>query len=169
MSTLQQPYFDCIKRTLHAALCVCNFPSPTVERHNKPEVEMQTSPELLGNPILICRDDSEQTLIETSINSVRVSMKFKMPDPTARLLGEKYVRFLEQRANRFHVLRKQPREGYDISFLITNEEADTMYKHKVIDFIIQLVTDIDRDIAEMKTALNGRANSAALEFLQACP
>ena len=35
-----QPYLDCIKATLGAALCVENFASQIVERHNKPEIEV---------------------------------------------------------------------------------------------------------------------------------
>ena len=38
-STLK-PYLNCIRTTLDAALCLRNFPSQTVERHNKPEVEI---------------------------------------------------------------------------------------------------------------------------------
>jgi hypothetical protein len=32
-------YLDCVRVTLDAALCLRDFPSQTVERHNKPEVE----------------------------------------------------------------------------------------------------------------------------------
>ena len=35
-----KPYLDCIKATLNAALCVENFASQIVERHNKPEIEV---------------------------------------------------------------------------------------------------------------------------------
>ena len=35
-----KPYLDTIKATLHAALCVENFASQIVERHNKPEIEV---------------------------------------------------------------------------------------------------------------------------------
>ena len=48
-----------------------------VERHNKPEVEFGTSKELLLKPITICRNEHECCLIETSINSVRISFKVK--------------------------------------------------------------------------------------------
>ena len=169
MSTAQQAYFDCIKRTLHAAITLTNFPSPAVERQNKPEVEVQTTPALLGNSILICRDEQERTLVESSVNSVRVSLCFKMSDDTSRMIGEKYVGFLEKRAGSFHILRRKPVKGYDVSFLITNEEAETMHKHKVVDFIIQFVSDVSKDIAEMKSAVNGRAHRTAVEWFSACP
>ena len=31
-------------------------------------------------------------------------------------------------------------QGYDISFLITNFHTEAMLKHKLVDFIIQVVT-----------------------------
>jgi actin related protein 2/3 complex subunit 4 len=167
MSTAQQPYFDCIKRTLHAAICLTNYPSQAVERHNKPEVEAMTSDELLMNPITICRGDEERTLIETSINSVRVSCSFKKGDAFARLIAEKYVGFLEQRAEKFHILRRKPIDGYDISFLITNDEAETMHKHKVVDFIIQFISDVEADITAMKMATSHRFRKAAVLWFQA--
>lgn len=40
MSLALKPYLDCIKATLHSALCIENFASQIVERHNKPEIEV---------------------------------------------------------------------------------------------------------------------------------
>jgi actin related protein 2/3 complex subunit 4 len=37
-------------------------------------------------------------------------------------------------------LRDHGGQGYDISFLITNAQTETMMKHKIVDFIIQCVT-----------------------------
>lgn len=34
-----QPYLDCVRATLTAAMCLQNFASQEVERHNKPEIE----------------------------------------------------------------------------------------------------------------------------------
>ncbi len=167
MATANQPYYDCIKRTLHASLCLMSFPSPVVERHNKPEVEMQSSPEVILNALTICNDEYERVLIETSINSVRVSVTFRKGDPTASLVGERIASFLTQRAELFHVLRRKPVEGYDISFLVTNEEAETMHKNKIIDFIVQFISDISRDIAATKMMINQRARLVAVEWFKA--
>ena len=52
-----------MRSTLDAALCLRNFPSQVVERHNKPEVEVRGSKELLLNPITIARTDQERCLI----------------------------------------------------------------------------------------------------------
>ena len=40
MSLALRPYLDCIKATLQSALCIENFASQIVERHNKPEIEV---------------------------------------------------------------------------------------------------------------------------------
>lgn len=44
------------------------------------------------------------------------------------------------RAENFVILRRKPVKGYDISFLITNTNAEDMMKHKLVDFIIQYVS-----------------------------
>ncbi|KAF3963293.1 hypothetical protein CMV_012304 [Castanea mollissima] len=75
MANTLRLYLTCIRNTLEAAMCLQNFPCQEVERHNKPEVELKTSPELLLNPVLICRNEAEKCLIETSINSLRISLK----------------------------------------------------------------------------------------------
>eukprot|EP00906_Rhabdomonas_costata_P031098 RCo043951 len=84
------PYLACIRETLKAALCLQNFPSQVAERHNKPEVEARSSPEVLLNPITIAKDENERVLIEPSINSVRVSIKMKQSDDVERLLTARY-------------------------------------------------------------------------------
>ena len=57
-------------------------------------------------------------------------------------------------------------QGYDISFLITNFHTEQMYKHKVVDFIIHFMEEIDKEISEMKLAVNSRARISAEEFLK---
>ena len=43
------------------------------------------------------------------------------------------------RAENFSILRRKPIEGYHISFLITNIHIEQMLKHKLIDFIIEVI------------------------------
>ncbi|CAB4262979.1 unnamed protein product [Prunus armeniaca] len=101
-------YLTCIRNTLDAAMCLQNFPCQEVERHNKPEVELKTSSELLLNPVLICRNEAEKCLIETSINSLRISLKVKQADELENILTKKFLRFLSMRAEAFQVLRRKP-------------------------------------------------------------
>ena len=166
---------DCIRETLGAALCVSNFASQIVERHNKPEVEVGTSSELLLNPIVIRRSDHESVLIESAVNSVRFSIKARIaaegvarlaasphpapPAPPLRgsqvkqldemdeILARKFTRFLMLRADNFIVLRRKPVPGYDISFLLTNFNVEALWKHKLIDFVIQFMEEIDSEIS----------------------
>lgn len=152
-----RPYLQCVRSSLTAALSVSNFASQTSERHNVPEIEAASSPEVLLNPLTVARNESERVLIEPSVNSVRVSIRIKQADEIENILVHKFTRFLTQRAESFFILRRKPVrvcyvytfiigsqqfltsiKGYDISFLITNFHTEAMLKHKLVDFIIQL-------------------------------
>jgi actin related protein 2/3 complex subunit 4 len=56
-------------------------------------------------------------------------------------------------------------QGYDISFLITNFHTEQMYKHKLVDFIIQFMEEVDKEISDMKLSLNARARVVAESYL----
>ena len=57
-------------------------------------------------------------------------------------------------------------QGYDISFLITNFHCEEMYKHKLVDFIIQFMEEIDSEISSLKLSVNSRARTVASTFLK---
>ncbi len=121
-----------------------------------PEVEARTSPEVLLSPLVVARNENERVLIEGSVNSVRVSIKIKQADEIEHILVHKFTRFLTQRAESFFVLRRKPVDGYDISFLITNFHTEAMLKHKLVDFIIQFMEEVDKEISEMKLFVRSR-------------
>ncbi|KAH8022090.1 hypothetical protein HPB51_021813 [Rhipicephalus microplus] len=166
MSATLRPYLTAVRHTLNAAMCLENFSSQVVERHNKPEVEVRSSKELLLTPVVISRNEKEKVLIEGSINSLRISIAIKQADDIEHILCHKFMRFMMMRAENFIVLRRKPVEGYDISFLITNFHTEQMYKHKLVDFVIHFMEEIDKEISEMKLALNARARICAEEFLK---
>jgi actin related protein 2/3 complex subunit 4 len=89
-------------------MTLSNFASQTAERHNVPEIEAQTSPEVLLQPLTIARNENERVLIEPSINSVRISIKIKQADEIEHILVHKFTRFLTQRAESFFILRRKP-------------------------------------------------------------
>eukprot|EP00008_Paramoeba_atlantica_P006857 CAMPEP_0201487278 /NCGR_PEP_ID=MMETSP0151_2-20130828/12124_1 /ASSEMBLY_ACC=CAM_ASM_000257 /TAXON_ID=200890 /ORGANISM="Paramoeba atlantica, Strain 621/1 / CCAP 1560/9" /LENGTH=168 /DNA_ID=CAMNT_0047872275 /DNA_START=83 /DNA_END=589 /DNA_ORIENTATION=+ len=161
------PYLECIRSTLTAAICLQNFPSQIIERHNKPEAECRTSDELLLNPVVIARTEKQMVKIESSINSVRISVKVKQSDEVDEILCKKFMAFLAQRAEDFIILRRKPLEGYDISFLVTNFHTEQFYKHKLVDFVIQFMEDVDKEISAMKLSVNARARIVAVEYLKA--
>jgi len=159
------PYLDCVKATLTAFMCLQNFGSQTVERHNKPEIESAQHDELMLIPITVARSDDQKVLIEGSINSVRVSVVIKKLDELEEILTRRLLRFLTQRAENFVILRRKPIPGYDISFLITNNHTEHLYKHKLVDFVIQFLNDIEAEVGNMKLNVNQRARIVAQEFL----
>uniref|UniRef100_A0A286ZXR9 Actin related protein 2/3 complex subunit 4 n=1 Tax=Sus scrofa TaxID=9823 RepID=A0A286ZXR9_PIG len=122
--------------------------------------------ELLLQPVTISRNEKEKVLIEGSINSVRVSIAVKQADEIEKILCHKFMRFMMMRAENFFILRRKPVEGYDISFLITNFHTEQMYKHKLVDFVIHFMEEIDKEISEMKLSVNARARIVAEEFLK---
>jgi len=209
MSATLRPYLLAVRRTLEAAICLVNFNSQVVERHNKPEIELRSSKELLLNSVTISRNERESVLIESSINSVRISIAIKQADDIETILAHKFTRFMMMRADNFVILRRKPvknsgangtqnvgtltinktptgshtsingfKDGngsnhngagpydYDISFLITNFHTESMYRFKLIDFIIHFMEEIDKEINEMKLAINARARITAEEFLK---
>ncbi len=109
-SATLKPYLLAVKRTLQAAMCLENFSSQKVERHNKPEVEVKESSELLLTPVIISRNEKERVLIESSINSVRVSIAIKQADEIEKLLCHKFMGFMMRRAENFVILRRKPIE-----------------------------------------------------------
>ena len=132
----------------------------------------------------ISRNENERVYVESSINSIRVSIKIKQADEIEKILCHKFTRFMMQRAESFIVLRRKPVpvrtypstlcfrmliswQGYDISFLITNNHSETMLKHKIVDFIIQFMEEVDKEISEMKLSLNARARTVAESYLSA--
>lgn len=56
-------------------------------------------------------------------------------------------------------------KGYSISFLVTHAHLERMWKEKLIDFVIQFMEDIDKEISAMKLAVNARARIVATEFM----
>jgi actin related protein 2/3 complex, subunit 4 len=192
-----RPYLQCVRSSLTAALSLSNFASQTAERHNVPEIEAASSPEVLLNPLTVARNENEKVFIEPSVNSVRVSIRIKQADEIEHILVHKFTRFLTQRAESFFILRRKPvkvcladgrgglansKQGYDISFLITNTHTEEMLKHKLVDFIIQFMEEVDKEISEMKlfvskhfpkvfcacltsSQLNARARFVAESFL----
>lgn len=166
MAATLKPYLTAVRHTLTAAMCLDNFSSQVIERHNKPEIEVKSSRELVLNPVVISRNEKERVLIETSVNSVRFSISIKQADEIEKILCHKFTRFMMMRAENFIILRRKPIEGYDISFLITNFHTEQMYKHKLVDFVIHFMEEVDKEISELKLSVNSRARICAEEFLK---
>ena len=71
MAATLKPYLNAVRHTLTAAMCLENFESQIVERHNKPEVEVKTSKELLLTPVVVSRNEKERVSVKNSLLTVR--------------------------------------------------------------------------------------------------
>jgi len=119
------------------------------------------------NPLVISRSDQEKTLVEASVNSVRISINIKKNQEIEELLTHMLDRFLSLRADKFLILRKKPIEGYDFSFLITEEHLQKFKKEEMINFILEFIQGIDKEINDMKLAIITQSRLAATYFTNA--
>ena len=172
-STPQRPdntplsqYLKTIRLELERSLCLRNFASQIIERHNKPEVEIRSSKELLLEPVIIQKNAEERIQIEPSINSTRISIRVKQSDEMEVVLVDRFSRFIEQRAEEFGILRRVSVEGYDLSFLVCNLHLEEMRKQKLIDFLLYFLEEINSEVNTLKLNVNSRARVVATTFLQ---
>lgn len=59
------------------------------------------------NRLVVSRNANERVLIESSINSMRVSIKIKQSDEIEAILCKKFARFMTQRAEQFFIMRRK--------------------------------------------------------------
>ena len=119
-------------------------------------------------PILICKSDQEMCMIEGSVNSVRISIMIKKGMEIEHLLTRMLDRFMSLRADRFEIFRKKPAHpGYDFSFLISAQHLLVYKKEELINFVLEFVAGIDKEINELKLDVINSARFAANFFTQA--
>ena len=152
-----KPYLAIIRDTLTYALCLRNLPSQIYEKINRPQVEVEESAELVNKPIVIARSEEEKVEIESATNSVRVNIVIKKHAEIEKLIVGIYTQFLMNRADKYNLLRKKPKEGYDISFLISNFHLEVYKKEDIIDFIVDFVQDLVKEVTDMKMTVNSQS------------
>ncbi|KRX02762.1 hypothetical protein PPERSA_02252 [Pseudocohnilembus persalinus] len=163
-------YINAIGSSLDAALCLSDFPSEIVEKDNKPEVELfgymsKTKP-LVNQPIYIARSVKEKCLIESSINSCRISFAIKQNDELDKLIGERFSRYITSRADQFEILRRIPLKGYDVTFLISSSHLEKYDKAQLISYITDFIQDIEKYMTEIKLNIVFQTRKAAKQFVQ---
>lgn len=160
-----KPYLAIIRDTLLYTLCLRDFPSQKYEKIIRPQVEVEENSELVNKPIVITRSEDEKVLVESSINSVRVSVCIKKHSDLEKLMVSIYTKFLMNRANKLNILRKKPVKDYDISFLITNYHLEIYKKEDIINFIVNFIQDFVKDITDMKLTVNSQARFSTTNFM----
>ena len=77
-------------------------------------------------------------------------------------------RFLALRADKFSIMRKKPAyDNYDFSFLVTDEHLIKLKKEEIINFILEFIQGIDKEINDMKLAIINQSRLAAAFFTNA--
>ena len=108
-------------------------------------------------------------MIEASVNSVRVSVSIKKNDELVILLTHMLERFMSLRADKFEILRKKPaHEGFDFSFLISADHLQKYKKEELINFMIEFIHGIDKEINDLKLCVTSHAGTAARFFTNGC-
>jgi actin related protein 2/3 complex subunit 4 len=139
-----------------------------VERQVHPEVEFQDNKNLLLAPILHARTEQERTLIEASVNTVRISVSIRKVQEIDFLLTSMLERFMSLRADKFDILRKKPaHEGYDFSFLISDEHLLKYKKEEIMNFILEFIQGMEQEINEMRLGVTNSARFACTFFQSA--
>lgn len=161
MAEIFKPLLCVIRDTLEFVFSLRNFHSPIYEGINRPQVEVKEDLDLLINPIMICRSEYEKIEVEPSINSVRINILFKKYTDLEGLLSDIYTNFLMNSADKINILRKKPKENYDISFLITNYHLEYYKKEKIIDFIVEFMQFFESEMNEMKLIVNSQCRLAS--------
>ena len=70
------------------------------------------------------------------------------------------------RANKLNLLRKVPKKGYDLSFLITNFHLELYKKEEIIDFIVEFVQDFVKEITDMKLTVNSQSRFSSTHLME---
>ena len=69
------------------------------------------------------------------------------------------------RADKFEILRKKPiNDNYDFSFLISAEHLQRYKKEELINFIIEFIHGINKEISDLKLCVTSHAGTAARFF-----
>ena len=114
------------------------------------------------DPVTITKASDECCLIESSINSVRVSLRVVKSSNLEVLLSHMLARFMQLRADKFEVLRRKPADpSYDYSFLISADHLQTYKKEEIINFILEFINGISKEINELKLHVMNHSRLAA--------
>ena len=79
------------------------------------------------------------------------------------LLSHMLQRFFALRADKFKIFRRKCAnpEKFDFSFLITEDHLQKYKKEELINFILEFIQGIDKEISEMKLAIINQSRMAA--------
>lgn len=120
---------------------------------------------------------SERCLIESGQNSVRVSFLFKQQimvqsDPMEAAILFLWMRFLQQQAEDYKILRRKPVRGedgieYSVSFLVLHKHLYEYGKADIEDWIVNFCAVMDKECSDIKIQVNAQARYGTIEYFKA--
>ncbi|KAI1717147.1 ARP2/3 complex 20 kDa subunit (ARPC4) domain-containing protein [Ditylenchus destructor] len=165
-------YLDDVRKAVDDAISLMRPPLKLKNEPIRPEVELRigTHEKMFDNVTISRGNGRERVFIESSTNSVRISVAMKQSDRIEFFLISRFSRIMGKQADNFIILRRKPVVGYDISFLATVDHVfnveSKIRRQTIVDFIIYFIREIDKEIKELKIALNARARAASEQFLK---
>lgn len=166
-TTSMDQYSHDLSEVLYKGMCIQDFPCQEAERHNKPEVEFGTCSELLLPAVTVARQCGDMCCVEPSINSCRVSFRFRDGDMLDRALAVSFYRYLGLKAEDLPVLRRKPIDKFHVSFLVTYSILKYHSVRTVVQFLVSFARDTPAFLRELKLCVNQHTRglaSAASEF-----
>ncbi|KAL3912389.1 MAG: hypothetical protein SGILL_006903 [Bacillariaceae sp.] len=114
----------------------------------------------------------ERCLIESTPNSIRVSFLFKqqtmaLSDPLEASILYQWMRFLQQQAEDYLILRRKPVDGYSISFLILQKHLEEFGKKSMERWILNFCSVLDKECSDIKIQVNAQARHVTTEYFKA--
>ena len=77
------------------------------------------------------------------------------------------ARFMELRADKFEILRRKPVDAdYDFSFLISADHLQVYKKEEIVNFILEFINGIGKEINEMKLNVMNQSRIASTFYVQ---
>merc|ERR1719310_2437097 len=103
-------------------------------------------------------------MIEVSINSFIISYSFAISDKLEKIILQRFFQNFTKCHESVVTLRKVPREGYHVSFLITDSHAQNFNIDEVEKLFASLVIVLPTKFKEAKTYINNRARQFTKEI-----
>jgi actin related protein 2/3 complex subunit 4 len=166
MSASLAPYLDRVRVELETGLAAMEDQPLESPYPIRPIVELKTGQSVKERTIR--HSSKEYCLLESSTNSLRLSLSFKQAqgDSIDQAILSKYTRFFQQRAERYTILRRKAVPGYSISFLVTNTHVANFGGNAILEMILDFIAQVDRECSHVKISVNARARFVATEFLK---
>ena len=117
-------------------------------------------------------EKQEQCLIESCPDSLRVSFLFKQQslassDPLEASILYQWIRFFQQQAEDYKILRRKPLDGYSISFLILSQHLQQLGTKAIESWIVNFCTVLDKECSDIKIQVNAQARIVTTDYFKA--